>query len=390
MPWEKTTIMDQRTDFIRDWQRQGNVACLCRAYGISRVTGHKWIERFQEEGRPGLADRSRRPHHSPGATPVHVCEALVALRRQHPTWGAKKLVVLLERSHPRWPIPAPSTASEILSRAGLVHSVTRRRCLGSSPVPGGCGEAANEVWCVDFKGEFKLGNGAYCYPLTVSDEHSRYLLECHGMAQIRGQEVQERFERLFRDHGLPQRIRSDNGSPFAGTGAARLSRLSVWWLQLGITLDRNQPHHPEQNGRHERIHRDLKAFATRPPERTMSAQQKRLDRFRHLHNQERPHEALGLTPPAEHYKRSPREYPSKLPEVSYPGHYEVRLVDASGMIKLKGRPVFISSALAGQPIGLVESDDGIWKASFSTLSLGIYDERRHCFHPTAGGATERA
>ena len=384
MPWDRTTIVDQRAEFIRDWQRQGCVARLCRVYGVSRVTGHKWIERFQAEGLVGLSDRSRRPHESPTETPAYIREALLDLRRSHSTWGPKKLVVLLERAHPSWPIPAASTAGDILSRAGLVRPSRRQRRAGSSPVPGGRGSSPNDVWCADFKGQFKLRNSRYCYPLTVSDENTRYLLECQGFPAIRSEDVQRRFERLFRDHGLPRRIRSDNGAPFAGTGAARLSSLSAWWAQLGIILDRNQPHHPEQNGCHERMHRDLKAATTRPPEHTFQAQQRQFDRFRHEHNEERPHEALGMTTPAEHYEPSARPYPKRLPEITYPGHYEVRDVDHSGCIKFRGHLLFISKAIAHRPIGLVETDDGVWDLSFIAIPLGRYDLRNQRFSPTGG------
>jgi transposase InsO family protein len=375
--------MAQRTAFIRDWLRHRNVSAMSRVYGISRVTAYKWIARFHGSGEAGLCDRPRRPRRSPGATSAKVGTALIALRKRHPTWGPKKLVVIARREHPTWCVPAASTAGDILRRAGLVEPPRRRRRPVPSPVPGGRGSEPNEVWCVDYKGEFKLGNDRYCFPLTVSDEHTRYLLECQGYERISGADARHSFERLFQEHGLPRRIRSDNGSPFAGTGAARLSVLSVWWLRLGIILDRNQPHHPEQNGRHERMHRDLKAFATRPPERTFAAQQRCFDRFRHQHNHERPHEALGMAVPAEHYAPSVRPMPRQLPEIVYPGHYEIRLVDHSGAIRLRSVPIFLSHALRGERVGLVETDDGVWTISYANLHLGTFDARTRRFRPAA-------
>jgi putative transposase len=389
MPWDETTPMDQRADFIADWLEQGNVSGLCRVYGISRKTAYKWLGRYRLEGPAGLVDQSRRPHHSPERTSPEIRSSLIGLRREHPSWGPKKLAALLSRQRPRWSIPAASTVGDILRGAGLVRSSSRRRRLGGSPVPGDRGAVPNAVWCVDYKGEFKLGNGEYCYPLTVSDEHSRYVLECRGFPSIRAEDVRERFERLFATYGLPQRIRSDNGAPFAGTGVARLSRLSVWWVRLGIALDRNQPHHPEQNGRHERMHRDLKAFATRPPERTWKAQQARFDRFCQMHNEERPHEALDMAFPSEHYVPSSRTLPSRLPEVTYPGHYEVRVVDHSGQVKFKGQTLFLSRALAGESVGLHERDHDLWDLQFATIPLGTYDLRQQRLQPT-GGTSVRA
>lgn len=386
MPWQETSVMDQRKDFIADWLSCETISGLCRVYGISRTTAYKWIERYEEDDEDGLADRSRRPHRSPGATPDHIAEAVISLRREHPSWGPKKLVALLARRHPRWEIPAASTVGDLLKRAGLVPTRSCRRGSAPSPIPGGRGSRANAVWCVDYKGEFKLGSGVYCYPLTVSDEHSRFLLECQGFPSIRGDDVRTRFERLFSFYGLPERIRSDNGAPFAGTGAARLSRLSVWWLRLGITLDRNQPHHPEQNGRHERMHRDLKAFATRPPERNFVAQQRRFDRFRELHNHERPHEALGMSFPCEHYQPSSRHLGSRIPEITYPGHHEVRLVDHSGTMAFRGNVFFLSRALGGERVGLVERDHELWDITYINIPLGSYDLRRKRFIPTGGDA----
>ncbi len=386
MPWSDTSTMEQRKSFIRDWLRERTIASLCEAYDISRPTAYKWIERFQSSGEAGLEDRSRRPEHSPMQTPGIVQEALVALRRAHPTWGPKKLVVLLSRQHPQLRIPAASTAGAILERAGLVKPRRMRSRPSASSPPGGRGIEPNDVWCFDYKGQFRLRSGIYCYPLTVTDEFSRSILECRGFAGIRGDDVQASCLRLFHDHGLPRRIRCDNGSPFASTGAARLSRLSVWWMRLGILMDRSQPHRPDQNGCHERMHRDLKAETTRPPEATLRAQQRRFDEFCRCHNEVRPHEALGMTTPAEHYAPSPRKMPARLPPMEYPGHAEVRRVDSSGCTRFRGACLFISNALAGEDIGLLEVDDGHWAVSFASLRLGTFNARTGRFSATCSKA----
>jgi len=379
MPWNETNAMDERKAFIRDWLRHRDVSGLSRTYGISRVTAHKWIARFRTDGEAGLADQPRRPHHSPQATRDDVRLAIIDLRKEHSTWGPKKVVAALRRNRPDLDIPAASTAGGILRRAGLVEPRQRRRGRMPSPVPGGRGTMPNDVWCVDYKGEFRTGNGRYCYPLTVTDEFSRYLLECRAFERISGEDARRSFERLFRTHGLPSRIRSDNGAPFAGQGVARLSRLSVWWVRLGIALERNQPRHPEQNGCHERMHRDLKAHTTRPPEANTSTQQRRFDHFCHHHNDVRPHEALEMATPASRYQPSSRAMPDRLPPMIYPGHYETRRVCAAGGISLRGQAFFVSEALAGEEVGLVEEDEGQWAVRFANLRLGTYDNRTRRF-----------
>lgn len=375
MPWQETSRMLERRQFIETWLRTGDVSGLSRSFGISRKTAYKWLGRFLEGGREQLVDRSRRPHHSPQETSPAVQQAVVDLRRAHPTWGPKKLLAKLSQTKPSLALPAVSTAGDILRRAGLVESRRRRRRL---PEVGGAwprAEQANDIWCVDYKGEFKMGNGRYCYPLTVSDEHSRFLLLCRGFERIAGSDVEESFTRLFRLHGLPEAIRSDNGSPFASTGLCRLSRVSVWWLRLGIALKRNLPAHPQHNGRHERIHRDLKAQTTRPPADDLPRQQHCFDRFTYEHNHERPHEALGQEYPVRHYHPSPRPFPERLPDLEYPSHYEVRRVGSNGCIELWGKTIYISHALIGQDVGLVEVDDGHWAIQLGNLRIGTIDQR---------------
>jgi transposase InsO family protein len=388
MPWQEVNMTDLRRGFITDWLAGGSVTGLCRVYSISRATAHKLINRYNSDPEDYFVDLSRRPHSCPHETPELVREAVIALRRRYPLWGPKKIIALLTRQHPRWLLPAASTVGDILKRADLIETKEKRRRLGPSPVPGGRGTAPNEVWCVDYKGEFKLRNGAYCFPLTISDEYSRFLLNCQGFKNIRTQDVQGCFEELFTTYGLPQRIRSDNGTPFAKPGIARLSRLSVWWLRLGIQLDRNQPHHPEQNGRHERMHRDLKAFATRPPERTFTAQQRRFDTFKHHHNYERPHEGLEMDFPSEHYHKSKRRYTGQLPAIDYPKHHEVRKVSATGVIKLRDHPIFLSHALAGEYVSLMEQDEDSWDIHFINVPLGRYRSDKKRFIPF-GAASSR-
>jgi putative transposase len=375
MPWLEVDVVDLRRRFIAEWRQDGCVAALARRHGISRKTAYKWLGRFSEEGKPGLVDRSRARHEQAAATPAPVLEAIIAMRRRHSTWGGKKLVARLAQLRPDLQIPSPSTADEIIKRAGLVAPRTCRRRHPKVSRHWPRGDAPNDVWCVDYKGEFKLGDGRYCYPLTISDEYSRYLIDCRAFARISGEDVQRRFEVAFREHGLPRAIRSDNGSPFANIGLCRLSRLSVWWLRLGICLMRTMPGHPEQNGCHERMHRDLKAQTTRPPEHGMRAQQRRFDAFRYEHNHERPHEALGQQQPASRFARSSRPYPERLPAAEYPSHYEVRRVGSNGTIALFGNIVYLSDALNHQLVGCVEVDDDIWAVYFGDLRLGLIDRR---------------
>lgn len=375
MPWQETCMVDERSRFIDAWLHDQEIAGLSRQFGISRKTAYKWLDRFREEGRSGLCDRSRRPHHSPQATDRAMASALVNLRHVHPTWGPKKLLAKMAQGDSELDLPAVSTASDILKRAGLINAPRRQH---RPPEVGGSwprGDQPNAIWCVDYKGEFRMGNGRYCFPLTVSDEYSRYLLACRGFPRIAGTDAQQCFEAVFRTYGLPEAIRSDNGSPFASTGIFRLSRLSVWWLRLGIKLRRNLPGHPEQNGRHERMHRDLKAQTTRPPAEHLPAQQRRFDAFAQEHNHERPHEALHQQCPARFYRPSSRPYPKQLPRPEYPAYYEVRRVCANGCIKLRDENFYLSKALATQDVGLVEEDDGRWAVYFANLRLGILDQR---------------
>ena len=376
MPWSETTAMSERRRFIEDLESMlFTMTELCQQYGISRKTGYKWAARYVKEGVNGLADRSRAPKRSPQRTEQRVVDALVELRRKHPLWGPKKLLGYWKRRRPDWPWPAASTAGEILKRAGLVKAQPRRRRRPHSGRPQIEVLGANDLWTADFKGEFRTGDRRYCYPLTVADRCSRYLLSCQGRRSTAYARARPVFEKLFRKKGLPRGILSDNGVPFSSTALAGLSRLSVWWIKLGIQPVLIQPGHPEQNGAHERMHRTLKAETTRPPARNLLAQQRSFDTFRREFNHQRPHEALGQRPPAEFYQASPRPYPKRLQEIEYPGHYEVRRVRTDGSIKWQGQFLYVSQVLSGEPVGLEEVDDGIWSLHFAQLLLARLDER---------------
>lgn len=378
MPWEETTLMEQRARFVEEFDSTlYTVTELCRRYSISRKTAYKWLNRFGQQGEKGLEDRSRAPKTNPSRTPQHLLQPLLDLRHKHPTWGPRKLLAYLHKQEPEQPWPAASTVGDLLKRHGLVQprklrrsrDPLQRRSLTQPAAP-------NEVWSCDFKGQFRTADGWLCYPLTVSDGFSRYLLGVDGLSSVGERESWPVFERLFRTYGLPQVIRSDNGSPFASARAlAGVSRLSVRWLKLGVVPERIQPGHPEQNGCHERMHRDLKQETARPPAEDQAAQQRRFDEFRHVRNEDRPHEALGHKTPAELYWPSPRPYPAKMPEPCYPGHFEVRYVRPGGEIKFRGRYMFLSEALRGERVGLEEFDDGLWSIYFCKLLLGRFDER---------------
>src|SRR5512134_300724 len=365
-----------RVQFIADYQRGlFSFAELCRRYGISRKTGYKWIDRFEREGSGGLMDRSHRTKQCPHATTKQVREALLELRRKYPRWGAEKLLTLLARAHPRWRLPSCSTAHDILVQNGLV---TRRRRRAHFAHPGHVlapPRAPNEVWTTDFKGEFRTRDQHYCYPLTVLDLYSRFLLDCRARLDTSYRGVRPIYEHLFREYGLPQRIRSDNGTPFAAHSRGRLTRLSVWWVHLGIVPELIQPAHPQQNGAHERMHRTLKADATRPPERNRFAQQRRFNEFRDVYNTIRPHQSLDQRTPAELYAPSPRPFPRRLPSVEYPDHFEVRRVALNGNIRWKGRFLAVSSVLGHEDIGLEAIDNGIWALYFGPVRLGTLNDR---------------
>lgn len=376
MPWSETSTMDEKVKFIGDYQRELlSLSELCDRYGISRKTGYKWIGRYEAEGPAGLQNLSRRPHCCPHQTPPDVTEALLEARRRHPHWGAKKLLKIVSRRHPNWEWPARSTACDILKRNGLIPKGRRRPRLGHPGKPDTPMRAPNDIWTADFKGHFRTKDGLYCYPLTVEDGYSRFLLACQGLPSTRHQGSRPVFLHLFRQYGLPTIIRTDNGVPFATTALGRLSLLSVWWIRLGIYPQLIEPAHPEQNGRHERMHRTLKAETTRPPSGNLSSQQRRFNQFREEYNQERPHEALDQETPASRYQPSPRSMPQKLPPIDYPAHFEIRLVSRNGGIRWNHQWVNVTHTLGGQHVGLEEVDNNLWDVYFGPLKLGRFDER---------------
>jgi transposase InsO family protein len=348
---------------------------LCARYDVSRKTGYKWLERFDEAGRRGLQDRSRAPHHCPHRIAKEVAAVICAARRQHPSWGPAKLVAWLRPRYPAVAWPAVSTAGDLLARRGLVKKRRRRRHYQHPGVVPPITTQPNDLWTADFKGHFRTRDGIYCYPLTIADQHTRYLLACHGLLSTKGHGVRPVFDRLFREYGLPGAIRTDNGVPFATCGIHGLSQLNVWWLRLGIQHQRILPASPQQNGAHERMHKTLKGEAIRPPRSTLATQQRAFNAFRRLYNDERPHEALHDRTPASLYRPSRREYSGTLPPVEYPGHFIVKRVTNAGTIRLRKRLLFLANALKQHPVGLEEIDDGVWSIHFCRVLLGRVDER---------------
>lgn len=384
MPWRTTDLMQIREQFIEHaLSGHFQVAALCNAYGISEKTGHKWLSRYKSEGSDGLADRSRAPHESPNKVSLALRREILALRGKHPTWGPKKLRRILRGRSPSLSWPAASTIGEILKREGFVAPRTRRRSIGL-PLDSTLTSASspNEVWSADFKGEFRLMNGSYCFPLTVQDVSSRYLIGTTALSSTASVPVEIAFARHFDEFGLPRVIRTDNGVPFANPrGLGRLSRLSLWWIKLGIRPERIDPGEPQQNGKHERMHKTLKAEATRPPSSSLAEQQTRLDQFRAEYNEERPHESLGQETPASCYVVS-----SRRPEVcadvfEYPLHYELQTVCSNGMVGFKKRHFFLSKALEGEEIGFEEIEDDVWRVDLGPLVLGILHLSNNNFQP---------
>jgi transposase InsO family protein len=368
--------MDQKIEFIADYKRYRlSFTELCESYGVSRKTGYKWVERYLEEGPAALEDRSRASDRHPNQTPEKVVQALLEAHRQHEGWGAKKLLWAVEQRHPKWELCHPSTVYDILRRHGEFVSKRRRRRPGHPGKPTTSIAAPNAVWSADFKGQFRMGNGQYCYPLTLTDNFSRYLLCCHGQLSTNLDETMEAMKRVFLEYGLPDRIRTDNGVPFASEALGRLSRLSAWWIRLGVTPELIEPGKPQQNGRHERMHKTLKAATTRPPGSGLRSQQRKFDEFQQEYNHERPHESLGMKPPATAYQKARRQMPTKLPDLEYPAHYERRYVSGNGGIRWNGDWVNVSSVCIGHDVGLEEIDDGLWNVYFGNFRLGRFHER---------------
>ena len=369
--------MEERLQFVRDaLSDRFTMSELCARYGISRRIGYKWLARYEAEGRPGLQDRSRAPHQCPHRIPKAVEALLLKERQAHPFWGARKLLKVLETRYPkieRW--PAPSTAADLLARHDLVQKRRHRRLSMHPGVVRPTTAAPNDLWTADFKGEFRTGNSLYCYPLTIADQHTRFLLDCRGLLSTKTVTAKPVFERTFREYGLPIAMRTDNGVPFATQAIHGLSYLNVWWMQLGIVHQRIRPGCPQENGAHERMHRTLKRQAIKPVRANCAAQQRNFDAFRREYNTERPHERLGQETPASHYRASPRPYPDRLPIPEYPGHFLVKKITTGGTFRFRDRLLYLANAMVDQHIGLEETDDGIWAIHFNTILLATFDER---------------
>lgn len=378
MSWKETCVMSERIKLISEYlSGEYGISELAAEYGVSRKTAYKWINRHECGGWPALEDQSRAPHHHPNAVALEVEWELLNLKARRPLWGAPKLRHKLLEVVGEWRCPAESTVSEILRRHGLSGVAKRRRRAVPSEAPLSHCQGANAVWSADFKGWFRTGDGSKCTPLTISDGYSRYLLRCQGLGGATGVvTVKPLFMATFREYGMPEAMRTDNGPPFATTALGGLSALAVWWVRLGIGLERIQPGQPQQNGRHERMHRTLKEATANPPRRSLRAQQRAFDVFRQEYNEERPHEALGQRAPVEFYTPSGREYPERLPEQrGYPDDWEKRMVRKGGQMKWKGKDIRLTEALWGQEIGLKPVGDGEWAVYFESMELGLFEER---------------
>lgn len=385
MPWKETDAMKERVRLVLEWERRWretrgnvNVSELCREFGISREIGYKWINRFRKAGHDvrAVEERSRRPYHSPTAIDETTQELVVRARKAHPKWGPRKLGAWLVDRYPGIAIPCASTIATILQRRGLARPTKRRRRAGPDPrvtLPFATCDAPNRVWCVDFKGWFRTDDGQKCYPLTITDAYSRYVLRCEAMADPDGPGVFSVFDSAFREFGLPEAIRSDGGPPFASTGAAGLTRLSVWWLQLGIRVERIAPGKPQQNGRHERMHRTLKAECE--PQADLRRQQPAFDVWRREFNEERPHEALAMRQPAKIYAPSSRRYPRPLLHAEHGRWSHVAQVDKNGFIRFDKQRVFVSSALRHLYVELEHVGETTWDVAWGPILLGRIDSR---------------
>jgi len=376
MPWKETRVMDEKIRMINNWlSGEYSITELSRIHEVSRKTVYKWVERYEADSCEGLKEGSRRPLVMPRATPVELVREILVIKSQHGHWGSRKLLAWLSGHQPEKRWPAASTMSEILKRHGLVKARRKRHHTPPYSEPFLKVNQPNEVWSADFKGQFRLGSGRLCYPLTLTDNHSRYLLGCWGLEHPTYLQTRSHLELAFREYGLPSAIRTDNGVPFASVGLGGLSSLGAWFIKLGIQPERIEKAHPEQNGRHERMHRTLKEEAISPPRKSLGEQQRAFDRFRVSFDEDRPHEALGQKTPASVYRKSAREYPAKPEEIAYPQTFHVRQVKKNGDLKWKGVELYFSGALAGELVGFKEIDNGIWQIYFSFYPLGILVER---------------
>ena len=376
MPWKEVRPMDQKMLFIAGYLRDDRMFSeLCRLYGISRKTGYKWISRYERHGFQGLEELSSKPHSCPHQTPYFMRKEIIELRQKRIKPGPKKIQSLLLKRYTESDIPSKTTIYNILRSEGLVESRKLRRHVPPGVKPLKAGRDPNDLWTADFKGQFLTGDRQWCFPLTVMDDVSRYLLGCKGLSGTGTQGSKEQFDKLFREYGLPLRIRTDNGVPFASLSTAGLSQLSIWWIRLGIIPERIDKGRPQQNGNHERMHRTLKDAVIKPPEKTMARQQQAFERFQVEYNEDRPHESLSQETPASRYRPSPKRMPKRLPELEYPGHYRVTPISSHGVVYCFGKMIYVGHLLIGERIGMDEIDDGVWNLYFGPVHLGRIDLR---------------
>ncbi len=386
MAWKETCPLKQKIQFIAEWlKKEKTMTQLCEDFNISRKTGYQIIARFEEEDLEGLKPRSKAPHSHPDQVDNEIAQIILRTKKRFPKWGPKKIKSWLEINMPNQNWPVSSTIGKIFKRHGLVKLRKRRYKTPFYSKPFMDCIAPNMVWSADFKGHFRLGNGfgKYCYPLTISDNYSRFLISCKGFYDTQVTDTKKHFEKIFKEYGLPLAIRTDNGKPFASPGLGGFTQLSVWWLKLGIIHERIKPGHPEQNGRHERMHRTLKEATAMPPYSTFAKQQRAFNRFKKEYNDERPHEALEQKRPSDFYIISERKYPVKLPTIEYDLQYIVRKVGRGGEISWNGRTIFISESLRREYVGLKEVKDGIWQVYFSTMQLAELDYRKGKIIPSS-------
>ena len=377
MPWKVSHVVNERMKLVTRYEAGERMTDLAREFGISRKTAYKILKRYRESGPKGLYDLSRAPHSSPQKTPKAMVKLVLDLKDRYPTWGAKKIRWKLRFDHVGLAIPSAHTIHRILDREGLVKRRKRKKRILYSSNRLRSSRAPNDIWSADFKGHFRLGTKSYCYPLTISDHYSRFLLGCEALSSTKMIPATTFFRRVFEEYGLPKVIRTDNGAPFASWGLLGLTKLSAYWLKLGIELERIDPGHPEQNGRHERMHLTLKQDTARPPAANMLAQQERFDNFRTMYNEERPHEALMMRRPREMYQASNRSLPPENEPLEYPLHDLTLFVYGTGVVRVprSNRLVHLSNALAREYVGLREIDDDTWLVSFSYVNLGVIRPR---------------
>lgn len=382
MPWKECDKVSERLKFIGRLLNGEKMTDVCLELGISRVTGYKIWNRYKEEGIKAMNDRSSRPWRLANQTPASIEKSIIEIKRKYPTWGAPKILAILGKQDKGIKLPARSTVHAILDRHGLVKRRRKNRLYRSQGTSLITVDSPNQLWCADFKGHFKMGNSDYCYPLTITDQFSRYLISCEGLESAKEKSAVETFKRVFSEYGMPGVIRTDNGVPFAARSLFGLSKLSILWLRLGINIERIEPGHPEQNGRHERMHKTLKEEVTRPPGRNLLQQQEMMDHFREIFNNERPHEALQMKCPNDVYQPSQRPYPKILEEYNYSKFDFTKRVSKCGAIKLQGgKKIFISEVFGGQDVGIREIEDGIWSVAFMDFELGYFSADSTLFNP---------